>query len=64
MYQYTTESRNGGVGATNLWNGPKVSCQVYTRLFKCITHKLSVQLISSYLSFLFTDSLSCVIGRD
>ncbi|KAG7226132.1 hypothetical protein INR49_014226, partial [Caranx melampygus] len=28
MYQYTTESRNGGVGAANLWNGPKVSCQV------------------------------------
>ncbi|XP_067470643.1 apolipoprotein B-100 [Thunnus thynnus] len=28
VYQYTTESRNGVVGAANLRNGPKVSCQV------------------------------------
>uniref|UniRef100_A0A3B4VIY8 Apolipoprotein B n=1 Tax=Seriola dumerili TaxID=41447 RepID=A0A3B4VIY8_SERDU len=28
VYQYTTETRNGMVGAANLGNGPKVSCQV------------------------------------
>lgn len=29
-YQYTTESRNAGAGAANLWNGAKMSCQVCT----------------------------------
>ncbi|KAK2825862.1 hypothetical protein Q5P01_020076 [Channa striata] len=28
VYQYTTEGRNGVAGASNLRNGPKVSCQV------------------------------------
>ncbi|KAM6969587.1 apolipoprotein B-100 [Tautogolabrus adspersus] len=28
LYQYTAESRNGVVGAANLKNGPKVSCEV------------------------------------
>ncbi|CAL8271230.1 unnamed protein product [Merluccius merluccius] len=28
VYQYTTESKNGVVGASNLRNGPKVTCQV------------------------------------
>nr|XP_033498817.1 apolipoprotein B-100-like [Epinephelus lanceolatus] len=28
MYQYTTDSRNGVVGTTDLMNGHKVSCQV------------------------------------
>lgn len=47
MYQYTTESRNGGVDAANLLNGPKVSCQVeieIPQMCKFIMHTRSCVL--------------------
>ena len=40
VYQYTTESKNGVVGASNLRNGPKVTCQV--RFFFIIKNSIII----------------------
>lgn len=40
VYQYTTESRNGVVGAASLRNGPRVSCQVHSCL--CVVQNVLV----------------------